>query len=46
MGIQVKYSNLCEEMKAEIIEANACSDHIHMLVSVPPYLRQYRTMTT
>ncbi len=29
---------LCEEKKVEIIEANACSDHIHMLVSVPPYL--------
>ena len=29
---------LCEEKKVEIIEANACSDHIHMLVSIPPYL--------
>ncbi len=29
---------LCEEKKVEIIEANACPDHIHMLVSVPPYL--------
>ena len=29
---------LCEEKKVEIIEANACPDHIHMLVSIPPYL--------
>ena len=29
---------LCEEKKVEIIEAEACSDHIHMLVSIPPYL--------
>ena len=24
--------------KVEIIEAQACPDHIHMLVSIPPYL--------
>ena len=29
---------LCEQKGVEIIEAEACSDHIHMLVSVPPYL--------
>ena len=29
---------LCEEKKVEIIEAEACPDHIHMLVSIPPYL--------
>ena len=29
---------LCEEKKVEILEAEACPDHIHMLVSVPPYL--------
>ena len=29
---------LCNEKKVEIIEAEACPDHIHMLVSVPPYL--------
>lgn len=29
---------LCEEKKVEIIEAEACADHIHMLVSVPPHL--------
>lgn len=29
---------LCEYKKVEIIEANACSDHIHMLVSIPPKL--------
>jgi putative transposase len=26
------------EKKVEIIEAEACPDHIHMLVSIPPYL--------
>ena len=29
---------LCEQKGAEIIEAEACPDHIHMLVSVPPYI--------
>ena len=29
---------LCEEKKVEIIEAQARPDHIHMLVSIPPYL--------
>ena len=29
---------LCESKKVEIIEAEACPDHIHMLVSIPPYL--------
>ena len=27
---------LCEQKKVEIIEAEACPDHIHMLVSIPP----------
>ena len=29
---------LCEEKKVEIIGAEACIDHIHMLVSMPPHL--------
>ena len=29
---------LCQEKKVEIIEAEACPDHIHMLVSIPPYV--------
>ena len=28
---------LCEQKKVEILEAEACADHIHMLVSIPPY---------
>jgi putative transposase len=27
---------LCEYKGIEIIEANACPDHIHMLISIPP----------
>ena len=27
---------LCEQKGVEIIEAEACSDHIHLLVSIPP----------
>lgn len=27
---------LCEWKGVQIIEANACADHIHMLVSIPP----------
>ena len=29
---------LCNEKKVEIIEAEACPDHIHLLVSIPPYI--------
>lgn len=29
---------LCNEKKVEIIEEEACPDHIHMLVSIPPYM--------
>ena len=29
---------LCEQKKVEIIEAEVCPDHIHLLVSIPPYL--------
>ena len=31
------FRKLCKEMNVEIIEAEACVDHIHMLVSIPPY---------
>ena len=34
--IGVIIRKLCEFKKVEIIEANACPDHIHMLVSIPP----------
>ena len=30
------FRKLCSEMKVEIIQAEACVDHIHMLVSIPP----------
>lgn len=36
--IGVILRKLCNEMKVEIIEAEACPDHIHMLVSIPPYM--------
>ena len=29
---------LCAEKKVEIIEAEVCIDHVHMLVSMPPHL--------
>ena len=28
--------NLCDRKGIEIIEANACLDHIHMLLRIPP----------
>ena len=37
---------LCNEMKMEIIEAEACPDHIHMLVSIPPYMSVAQFMGT
>ena len=30
---------LCEQKGVEIIEAETCIDHVHMLVSIPPYIR-------
>ena len=53
--IGVILRKLCNEMKVEIIEAEACPDHIHMLVSIPedifpiplllqkPSIRRYRS---
>ena len=29
---------LCEQKDVVIIEAEACPDHIHMLVSIPPHI--------
>ena len=38
IDIGVILRKLCEQKGVEIIEANACKDHIHMLVSIPPKL--------
>lgn len=35
-GIGKILRELCERKGVEIIEANACPDHIHMLVKIPP----------
>lgn len=32
------FRKLCSEMKVEIIQAEACVDHIHMLISILPYI--------
>ena len=34
IGIMLR--KLCEYKQVEILEAKACKDHIHMLVSIPP----------
>ena len=34
LGIMLR--KLCEYKQVEILEAEACKDHIHMLVSIPP----------
>ena len=36
--IGVILRKLCEQKNVEIIEAELCRDHIHMLVSIPPNL--------
>ena len=36
--IGVILRKLCEQKKVEIKEAELCSDHIHMLVAIPPNL--------
>ena len=35
---------LCKQKNVEILEAEACIDHIHMLVSIPPYLNVVQFM--
>ena len=35
---------LCQQKGIEIIEANACPDHIHMLISIPPKYRVAQIM--
>ena len=35
---------LCERYEVQIIEANACKDYIHMLVSIPPKMSVSRFM--
>ena len=35
---------ICERYDVEIIEANACKDHIHMLVAIPPKMSVSRFM--
>ena len=35
---------VCERNEVEIIEANACSDHIHLLISIPPKISVSRFM--
>ena len=37
--IGVILRKLCEQKHVEIIEAELCPDHVHMLVSIPPSLR-------
>lgn len=34
--IGVILRKFCEQKGAEIIQAEACPDHIHMLISIPP----------
>ena len=29
---------LCEQKGVEIIEAETCIDHVHMLITIPPYI--------
>ncbi|SHI07351.1 putative transposase [Clostridium collagenovorans DSM 3089] len=36
--VGIRLRKLCEHKGVEIIEANACKDHIHMLVSIRPKL--------
>lgn len=37
-NIGVILRKLCEQKGVEIIQAEACVDHVHMLVSIPPYM--------
>ena len=33
------FRQLCEAKKVEIIETEACKDHIYLLMNIPPYMR-------
>ena len=35
---------LCQQKSVEIIEAQACPDHIHMMISIPPKYRVSQIM--
>lgn len=35
---------LCQQKSVEIIEAQACPDHIHMLISIPPKYSVFQIM--
>ena len=35
-NIGIILRKLCQQKSVEIIEAQACPDHIHMLISIPP----------
>lgn len=37
---------LCERMKVTLLEAEACPDHIHILVEIPPHMSVSRFMGT
>ena len=37
--IDVILRRLCEYKDVEIVEANACIDHVHMLVKIPPIIK-------
>lgn len=37
---------ICNELKVEIIAAEACPDHIHMLVSLSQYMRGLQFVVT
>ena len=32
------FRRLCEQKKVNIIDAECCPDHIHMLVEIPPHM--------
>ena len=42
--IGVILRKLCQQKGIEIIEAQACPDHIHMLISIPPKYSAAQTM--
>lgn len=37
---------LCERMNVTMLEAEACPDHIHILVEIPPHMNVLRFMGT
>ena len=43
IGSIIVFEILCKRKGVNIVEAEMCRDHVHMLVEIPPSMNPYRT---